>query len=193
MTQHYRLRCWSVVLTTGLFIALASAGLVACGYYGSTQSSASQTQPQSQGTQLRTTAQTTSPPTRVIPTPTQTAQPLIEPQLQPCGFVFGFGALELVPRDLGGEQAESCFWQAFQHCRPATLVFTAGTSAKFHTTLKHTFTIHNENGTCLITDVQQIGASSNTTNSICTGLVRHPRALDVLSCGQEGTVAVLGA
>jgi len=94
---------------------------------------------------------------------------------------------------LGGEQAESCFWQAFQHCRPATLAFTAGASAKFHTTLKHTFTIHNENGTCLITDVQQIGASSNTTNSICTGLVRHPRALDVLSCGQEGTVAVLGA
>ena len=161
MTHHYRLRCWSVALTTGILIAFASAGLVACGYNSSTQSSASLTQPQ--------------------------------PQLQKCGFVFGFGALELVPRDLGAEQAENCFWQAFQHCRPATLVFNTGARAKFTSTLKHTFTTYNENGACLIADVKQIGSSSNAKISICSGLVWHPRALDVLSCGQEGTVTVLGA
>src|SRR5215472_1740519 len=149
MRQHDLLRSCSDVFTTCLLIALASVGLVACSYNGSTQSRASSTQPQSQGTQLRT-------PARVIPSPAQTAPPHGEPQLQKCGFVFGFGALELVPRDMGGEQAESCFWQAFQSCRPATLVYTTGAGAKFTTTLKHTFTIHNEHGTCLITDVKQI-------------------------------------
>src|SRR5216684_3064467 len=158
MTQHCGLRHWSVALITGLLIALASAGLAACGYNGSTPS----TQPQS--------------------------------QLQKCGFVHGFGTLEVVPKDLGGEQAENCFWQAFQHCRPATLVFI---TSSLHTTLIHTFTVHTGNSLCLITDAKQFGVVSNphapATIYTCTGLIRHPRALDILSCGQEGTVVVLGA
>lgn len=188
MTHHYGLRRWSVVFTSGLVIALAGAGLVACGYNGSAQSSSPSTQPQSQ---------VTSPPTRVIPASTHTTQPLVQSQLQKCGFVHGYGALEVVPKDLGGEQAESCFWQAFQHCRPATLVFTTSVSAKVPITLMHTFMIHNEHSNCLISDAQQFGVASNrpplATIFTCTGLIRHPRALDILSCGQEGTVVVLGA
>ena len=121
----------------------------------STESSASLTQPQ-----------TASPPTRVHPLPDTNDTPPVEPQLQKCGFVFGFGALELVPRDLGAEQAENCFWQAFQHCRPAILVFNTGAKAKFTSTLKHTFTIYNENVACLIADVKQIGSSSNAKISL---------------------------
>ncbi len=190
MTQHCGLRHWSVALITGLLIALASAGLAACGYNGSTPS----TQPQSQVTQPLTPTQRTSPPTRAVPSPTQTTQPLAQSQLQKCGFVHGFGTLEVVPKDLGGEQAENCFWQAFQHCRPAMLVFI---TSSLHTTLIHTFTVHTGNSLCLITDAKQFGVVSNphapATIYTCTGLIRHPRALDILSCGQEGTVVVLGA
>jgi len=187
MTQPRVLRHWSVVLTTGFLIALASAGLVACGYNG-----APSTQPQSQATQPLTPAQRTSPPTRVISTPT--TQPPLQSQLLKCGSVHGFGTLEVVPKDLGGEQAENCFWQAFQHCRLATLVFVTN---GLHTTLIHTFTIHTNGGLCLITDAKQFGVVSNqhapATIYTCTGLIQHPRALDVLNCGQEGTVVVLGA
>src|SRR5262249_39018390 len=103
-----------------------------------------------------------------------------------------------VPQDAGSQKAEECFWQAFQHCRSATLVFTLSSSGKGFAgqTILRTFTIHQENGACFITDALQKGATPKVlqpaTTYTCTGLILHPGALDVLSCGQDGTVHVAG-
>src|SRR5215472_11829528 len=123
--NHWRLPCGRftafAVLGIGLMMALAGVGLAACGYSGS-QSSTSSTQSQPQ-------AQVTHPP---VPA-------------QKCGVVQGLAQLEVPPSDTGAAQAENCFWQAFQRCHPATLVFI---SSSADTALIRTFTIHDENGTC---------------------------------------------
>ncbi len=167
ITQHR----WSVVLVTGFLIALASTGLAACGYpSASVSSTLSQVHAaQSQSQQVRA-------------------------QVQQCGFVQGYGAFEIVPRDHGGMKAEACFWQAFQHCRPATLVFI---TSSIGTSLIHTFTIHNDHGRCSISDARQSRVFANPPSSatiyICAGLIRYPRALDFLACGKDGTIRVIGS
>src|SRR5215469_15448527 len=99
---HWRLireRCAAfVVLSTGFMMVLASVGLAACGYSGSNQSGTPST-----STQPR--VQVTHPPAPV----------------KRCGIVQGLARLEVPPSDIGAAQAENCFWQAFQHCRPAML------------------------------------------------------------------------
>ncbi|MBA2285570.1 MAG: hypothetical protein H0W02_08815 [Ktedonobacteraceae bacterium] len=120
-------------------------------------------------------------------------------QGQKCGIVFGYGALEVVPQDAGSPQAEACFWQAFQHCRPATLVFNSGGIGKGIAGKRviRTFTIYKVNGTCVISDTRQESTSPNAlspaTTYTCTGLLQHPRALDFIGCGRDGTIEVLGA
>ena len=164
MRQH-----WSVVLVTGLLIALASMGLAACGYPSANISSTL--------------------------SHAQAAQSQSQTQVQQCGFVQGYGAFEAVPIDTGGMRAETCFWQAFQHCHLATLVFI--TNNFFNTSLIHTFTIHNDHGRCLISDARQSRVFANPPSSaaiyICAGLIRYPRALDFLACGKDGTILVIGS
>ena len=93
MTQHWELRRWLSIITTalstGLLIALASTALAACGYNSSNQNSPSSTQSQPQATH---------PPVKV----------------QNCGIVQGLGTLKVPPSDTGAQQAENCFWHAFQ-------------------------------------------------------------------------------
>ncbi len=175
-------RTTGTVFILGLLTALLSVGLTACSY-----SSASISSAQSQALLTDPPVGLTQPKTPVIKNP-------IQPQVQQCGIVQGYGALKTVPVDLGrSRQAENCFWQAFQTCRPATLVFITNS---LHATFTHTFTIHNDHGSCSILDATKFGSITNsaspTTVYSCAGLKRYPRALYFLACGKDGTIIVLG-
>ncbi len=179
MTQHWGLQRWfrttSVALSTGLLIAVVSVGLAACGYNGSDQGSISSTQSLAQV--IHSQSQATDSQTKV----------------QKCGVVQGLGSLKVPVADTGAEQAETCFWQAFQHCRPATLIFIrSGLGAA----LIRTFTLHNNHGSCAISDAKQQRVAPNPPSPAriftCTGLVKLPGALRFTACGQDGDVFVAG-
>lgn len=171
MIHHWRLRRRAgmpvAVLSIGLLVALVSTGLAACGYNGSTQGGAP-SQPTTQATHLPA-------------------------QVQKCGTVEGSARLEVPVTDSGAQQVEDCFWQAFQHCRPATLVFIM---TSVDTALIRTFTIRNNQGTCSITDAKQLRVVPNKPSAArtysCTGLVQQPGDLRFFSCGEDGDVVVAG-
>jgi hypothetical protein len=171
MIFHRRLHRWSsktiVALSIGLLIALVSTGLAACGNRGSTQGNTSSTQPKTQVTQHPA-------------------------QVQQCGIVQDLARLEVPVADNGAQQAENCLWQAFQHCHPATLVFITPSA---NTALIRTFTIHNNQGTCSISDAKQLRMAANQLSAVktftCTGLVQQ-QGLRFLSCGEDGNVLVPG-
>jgi len=162
---HWRLpqrRCTAVaVFSIGLMMALAGVGLAACGSSGSHQSSTPSTQSQ------------------------------LQAQVTQCGVVQGLAHLEVPPSDTGAARAENCFWQAFQHCRPATLVFITSSA---DTALIRTFTIHDENGACSISDAKQQRIVPNPPSPAgtytCTGLVQKPDGLHFSACGKDGDVLV---
>jgi hypothetical protein len=108
-------------------------------------------------------------------------------------MVQGLARLEVPVDDNGARQAENCFWQAFQLCRPANLVFF---STSVDTALIRTFTIHNNQGTCSISDVRQVRVVANQPSAArtfaCTGLVQQQQSLHFLSCGEDGDVLVPG-
>jgi hypothetical protein len=185
MSQHCGLRCWlrtiAAALNIGLLIALVSTGLAACGYSGSNQGSTPSTQSQPQ-------AQVTHPPIQSHPQAQVTHPPV---PVQKCGVVHGLAHLEVPPSDTGAGRAENCFWQAFQHCRPATLVFI---TSSVDTALIRTFTIHNHNGACSISDATQQRIvphpPSPAGTYTCTGLVQKPDGLHFTACGKDGDVLV---
>jgi len=169
--QRSWVRTTAAIWGIALLIALLSIGLAACGYssigVGSLSSAVS---------------------------PAQVAQPQSQTSFRHCGIVNGYGALEVVPIDTGNAaQAESCFWQAFQHCQPATLIFSMN---GLHASFTHIFTIKNSHGKCLILDATKFGSITNltspTTVYTCVGMKRYPRALHILGCGKDGTIIVLG-
>jgi len=178
MTQHWGLQRWfrtsSAALGTGLLIALVSAGLAACGY-NADQGSIASTQSVAQ----------------VIHSQAQATHSQV--QVQKCGVVQALGILEFPPSDTGAEQVETCFWQAFQHCHPATLIFIRSGRG---IALMHTFTLHNNKGSCSISDAKQLRIAPNPLSPPrtynCTGLVKLPGALRFTACGQDGDVFVAG-
>src|SRR5579885_16301 len=112
LTAQAKQRRWQGIFVSGILIVVASVGLAACNYPVSAQnSSAAQAQVNQTGTP--------EPPIRPTPSPTRGtgAAPAA------CGVVNGYGSLKVVPKDQGAAQAENCFWQAFQRCQAATLVF----------------------------------------------------------------------
>jgi hypothetical protein len=169
---HWRFsreRCAAfAMLSIGFMMVLAGVGLAACGYSASNQGSSPSTHSQPQ-------AQVTHPPVPV----------------QKCGIVQGLAHLEVPPSDTGAERAENCFWQAFQRCRPATLVFI---TSSVDTALIRTFTIHNDNGACSISDAKQqrivphppVPAGTYT----CAGLLQKTDGLHFSACGKDGDVLV---
>jgi hypothetical protein len=175
MIQLWGTRRWlcatPAVLSIVLSIALASIALAACGYSGSNQSSASSTPSQPQ-------AQATHPPV----------------QVQNCGIVQGLETLKVPVADIGAVQVENCFWHAFQQCHIATLVYITG---GINTELIRTFMIHNDNGTCLISDAKQQHIVPNPPSAaetyVCAGLVQLPNGLHFSACGKDGSVFVPGS
>ena len=193
MTQHWGFRrgfcTTSAALSIGLLIAVVSAGLAACGYNGSNPGSSPSTQPQAQVTQTSTQVKHAS--VQVTRSPTQVT--LSQTQVQKCGIVQGLGSLEVPVGVTGAEQVENCFWQAFQHCHPATLVFITSSPGM---TLTRTFTISNNNGTCSVSDARQQRIASNPPSPAgtytCAGLTQKPGELFFSACGQDGDVVVSG-
>ena len=111
-------------------------------------------------------------------------------QAQKCGSVDTSPDGKLIDEALA-KQAENCFWQAYQHCQAATLIFTkrgldAGTI--------HTFTLANNNGQCSISDAIQIYIAPNPprpgSTFACMSLTQQADGLHFASCGSLGDVVV---
>src|SRR5207249_1531296 len=93
--------------------------------------------------------------------------------------------------DSGAEKAENCFWHAFQHCHPASLISILG---GLKVSLIRTFTIHNESSKCSISDTKQQRSVSNSPSVaetyICSGLIQRPNGLNFYACGKDGDIFV---
>lgn len=160
----HSLRGTSAALNIGILIALISISLVTCGYSGSHQGNAS-------------SVQVVHPPAPV----------------QNCGIVQGLGSLKVPVADSGAKQVENCFWHAYQHCHPATLIYISGGVDPAFT---RTFTIHNETGKCSISDAKQQRIVpkplSVAETYICAGLIEWPNGLNFYACGKDGDIFVQG-
>jgi hypothetical protein len=165
-TLLHRLWGTPAKLRIGLSFAFISIALAACTYSGAHQGNSLSTQP--------------SAP--VVNTPAS---------VQKCGIVQDPGSLKVPIADSGAEQAENCFWHAFQHCQPASLISILG---GMEVSLTRTFNIHNESGNCLISDTKQRRNVSNlhsvAESYICAGLIQQPNGLHFNACGKDGDVFV---
>lgn len=112
-------------------------------------------------------------------------------QLRKCGVVHTMRML-VVPADQNlARNVEDCFWQAYQQCQPATLIYEQN---GLDTGTISTFTLFSGNGRCEITDEVQHFVVPHppqpTANTICTGLTKQNDGLHFLSCGNMGNVLV---
>jgi len=109
--------------------------------------------------------------------------------VEQCGSVTSLNGHVTSP---GAQQAEDCFFQAYQQCTPATLTATlngvdAGTT--------HMFSLQPTGGTCLITDVAQthvypgprLGPPVTVT---CASLAQTASGLLFAGCGSLGDLLV---
>ncbi len=120
------------------------------------------------------------------PTPTRPASN----QLQKCGTVLIKPRGE--PADpTGAKQAADCFWQAFQQCHLASLVFTA---SGVDTLATHTFTIQNNGARCSVVDVMQHQIVPQPPTAArtytCGGVSQEANGLRFTACGPEGDIVV---
>lgn len=110
-----------------------------------------------------------------------------------CGTVHTLRQL-VVPADQKSvKNVEDCFWQAYQQCYPATLVYSQG---GVDTATVYTFSLKSQNGKCVIADALQhvVFPHSPTSgvNGTCTGLTQQTDGLHFLACNNEGDVLVPG-
>jgi len=112
------------------------------------------------------------------------------PAPQNCGTVQLRGASLMDGANAG--QAETCFYQAFQHCQRASLAVNemgvdSGTDRTFTT-------VAGSGAGCVISDAVSTYViptqHSNTTSYTCAGLSRKDGGLLFSSCGADGDVYV---
>ena len=120
------------------------------------------------------------------PTPT----PTTSTQVQTCGKVQTNP--KGTPLDVtAAKQSEDCFWQAFQKCQPASLVYTL---TGVDTITVRTFTIQNNSGKCTVSEAFQHSIVpqplSIAKTYTCTGVTQKPDGLHFSSCGVDGDVSV---
>ena len=132
-----------------------------------------------------TSASATASSTGVTATPTRTLA------TQKCGTVHTMRLL-IVPADANlAKGVENCFWQAFQTCHPAVMVFAQNS---LDSGTVHNFSLQKSNGTCVITDgVQHFvlpRPASAATNYVCAGLTQQADGLHFQACGEAGNVLV---
>jgi len=108
-----------------------------------------------------------------------------------CGHVQLGGPGPAVLNDGAAQQAEGCFWQAFQRCAAATLM---ATWMSVDTGVNRTFTIGQGNGGCAVTDVVQPysvpsrGQPASTYS--CSSVVQRSGGLVNTGCGADGDVVL---
>lgn len=166
---------------TSTVVAASSAAAKAAQAANSTHASATQA----------ATSNGASPSTRSAAAATQVAtgaQP-VPSNVQNCGRV------EVSPQhrveDAGlTQQAGACFWQAYQQCRAAILVFQPlGVDA----ITVHTFSIEKQASGCVVTDSVKhsiVPRPATATNYSCAGVMNTNGALRITGCGAEGDVIV---
>ena len=113
---------------------------------------------------------------------------------QQCGAVHAMHAV-LSPMDLSMAQGvEDCFWQAFQQCHSATLVFTQSDSEAGDI---NTFSLQSQNGICKVADSVQHFSTLHALKSpiayTCSGIQKQGDGLHILSCGVLGTILIPAA
>ena len=128
------------------------------------------------GTNTTTSGQATSTPTA---------------QTVNCGSLHGGPGGISSPDKVGVQNAENCFYQAFQQCRPATLTFTAfGVDAG----AIHHFSVKSVNGSCTVSDGWQHYIAPNppgaTINYTCATVTKQSDGLHIQTCGDLGTILI---
>lgn len=120
----------------------------------------------------------------------QNPTPTTPTQVQKCG------AVQTNPRGVplngtAAKKAEDCFWQAYQKCSPATLVYTL---TGVDTVKVRTFALQNNGGHCSVSDAVQhtivpapLSAAKTYT---CAGVTQKPDGLHLSGCGEDGDVVV---
>ncbi len=164
-------------------LALSLLLLAACGTNGVTATGNSG---------LATTVTVSAPGTTA--TVSVKNSPVKQPPAQNCGAVHST-SLRMVPTDQDlAKGVEDCFWQAYQQCHLATLIYS---QTSVDTAVIHNFSLKSQNGECMITDTLQHVIAPQPPrpagNYICAALVQQTDGLHFLACGTEGNVLVPAA
>lgn len=121
------------------------------------------------------------------PTPTATRSA----QTVDCGKIQS-RANGIAPSDkAAAQQAVNCFYQAYQKCQPATLMFS---SLGLDAGVIHHFAVKNVNGSCAISDGWQHYIAprppAGTITYSCASMNKQADGLHIESCGTVGSVVI---
>jgi hypothetical protein len=116
------------------------------------------------------------------PTPPATAQKCGQVQIGPNGALLNAAKVQ---------QIENCFWQAYQHCQPASIIYWR---SSVDTGVIRTFSTENKNGKCVLSDAMQHYMAPNPSSLpqtyTCTGMTLQSDGLHVTSCGEDGDIII---
>ena len=115
--------------------------------------------------------------------------PTAAAQAQKCGTIQTQPNGNL-PNTSSAQQATNCFWQSFQQCHMASLIYTA---TGVDTVTTHTFTIQNNGGHCSIVDMvkhQVIPSPPIAKTYTCSGVTQKADGLHFAACGSDGDIVV---
>src|SRR5579859_6165530 len=111
-------------------------------------------------------------------------------QAASCGVVQVAGP-GVVQNTGAAQQAEHCFWQAYQAGQPASLTLRV---MGVDTLATHTLTLTPGTGGLLIQDTVQLTVvprpPAGASNYTCAALRQEPAGLRVLGCGTEGDILI---
>ncbi len=122
-------------------------------------------------------------------TPPATPSP-VPARAQQCGTIM-LSPLHKV-EDAGlSQKAGDCFWNAYQQCKPASLVLSVG---GLDTITRHNFSVGKQSANCAVSDMVQHSIAPNpprtTGTYLCSGMSYTGGELRIQNCGPEGTIAV---
>jgi hypothetical protein len=115
--------------------------------------------------------------------------PTASPQAQKCGTIQTKPNGDL-PDTSSAQQATNCFWQSFQQCHVASLIYTA---TGVDTVTTHTFTVQNNGGHCSVVDMvkhQVIPSPPTAKTYTCSGVTQKADGLHFAACGSDGDIVV---
>jgi hypothetical protein len=89
------------------------------------------------------------------------------------------------------QQAAQCFYQAYQKCQPATLVYSSiGVDAG----VIHNLAVKNANGSCTVSDGWQHYVAPRPPSSAitysCASMNMQTDGLHIAACGQAGSIVI---
>ncbi len=114
------------------------------------------------------------------------ATPTVPAQTQKCGTIATNP--RGMPTDVTtAQQSEQCFYQAYQQCHNASLVYMLH---GVDTSVVRTFTIENHNNRCTIIDAMQHSIAPAPLSPVktfqCSTMTLLTDGLHVSGCGQDG-------